>query len=323
MPQRRRRARAGAPRRPCRFAPRDQPAVDLDRARLGDRAARRRPPLALAAAVKTWSEYQGALTTSPRRRNASSSSPPPPSPPEDRRPEDTRPENIIQNVLHMADARAPPKRSVARWSHCAGLAVARSLRARATSLIEACSHAHAKRSPCCIPDVPAWVRQGVAAAVTRRHAGQQRGASISMPCSGQRHARPPNDVRLRGPPTWSHRQQPDHPDGTASGQRPTFDPNYFPCVEFDRPDFPWLFTPPALRSTQSLRHGSASWWCRKQDGRDAGQTPYSPLPFCRSRHPPAAVNCRTSTSRGPGRRPRRPERQHRCVTGRPTVRCRA
>src|SRR5262245_42280691 len=22
-----------------------------------------------------------------------------------------------------------------------------------------------------------------------------------------------------------------------------FDPNYFPAIEFDRPDFPWLFTP--------------------------------------------------------------------------------
>src|SRR5688572_7881591 len=24
---------------------------------------------------------------------------------------------------------------------------------------------------------------------------------------------------------------------------PDFEPNYFPAVEFDRPDFPWLFTP--------------------------------------------------------------------------------
>ena len=22
-----------------------------------------------------------------------------------------------------------------------------------------------------------------------------------------------------------------------------FEPNYFPAIEFDRPDFPWIFTP--------------------------------------------------------------------------------
>ena len=45
-----------------------------------------------------------------------------------------------------------------------------------------------------------------------------------------------------------------------------FEPNYFPFIEFDRPDFPWLFTPAQANATGRLR----PWVClvvvRKQDG---------------------------------------------------------
>ncbi|MFN8469726.1 MAG: hypothetical protein U0X20_29490 [Caldilineaceae bacterium] len=45
-----------------------------------------------------------------------------------------------------------------------------------------------------------------------------------------------------------------------------FEPNYFPLVEFDRPDFPWLFTPAAAGADGKLR----PWLClvtvRKQKG---------------------------------------------------------
>ncbi len=45
-----------------------------------------------------------------------------------------------------------------------------------------------------------------------------------------------------------------------------FEPNYFPAVEFDRPDFPWLFTPAQADATARLR----PWLClvvvQKQDG---------------------------------------------------------
>ena len=45
-----------------------------------------------------------------------------------------------------------------------------------------------------------------------------------------------------------------------------FEPNYFPGVEFDRPDFPWLFTPAKAGATGKLR----PWLClvvvRKQEG---------------------------------------------------------
>src|SRR5262245_12773525 len=36
-----------------------------------------------------------------------------------------------------------------------------------------------------------------------------------------------------------------------------FEPNYFPLIEFDRPDFPWLFTPATADSTGHLQ----PWIC--------------------------------------------------------------
>ena len=45
-----------------------------------------------------------------------------------------------------------------------------------------------------------------------------------------------------------------------------FEPNYFPAIEFDRPDFPWLFTPAKANEAERLR----PWIClvvvRKQEG---------------------------------------------------------
>ena len=45
-----------------------------------------------------------------------------------------------------------------------------------------------------------------------------------------------------------------------------FEPNCFPSIEFDRPDFPWLFTPARANANAQLR----PWLClvvvRKQDG---------------------------------------------------------
>ncbi|MGH8264569.1 MAG: hypothetical protein ACRET4_13905, partial [Steroidobacteraceae bacterium] len=45
-----------------------------------------------------------------------------------------------------------------------------------------------------------------------------------------------------------------------------FEPNYFPAIEFDRPDFPWLFTPAKADAAGKLR----PWLClvvvRKQEG---------------------------------------------------------
>ena len=57
-----------------------------------------------------------------------------------------------------------------------------------------------------------------------------------------------------------------------------FEPNYFPAIEFDHPDFPWLFTPAKADDKNRLR----PWLClvviRKQDGVTVSQQPGSPLP---------------------------------------------
>jgi hypothetical protein len=57
-----------------------------------------------------------------------------------------------------------------------------------------------------------------------------------------------------------------------------FEPNYFPAVEFDRPDFPWLFTPGKADAAGQLR----PWIClvvvRKQEGVTLRVDPGLPLP---------------------------------------------
>ena len=125
-----------------------------------------------------------------------------------------------------------------------------------------------------------WVRQGVAAAVTTPDTlGKQRGVvDLNAVLKVNGTPRPPMTVRLRGPAdvvgidsNQIIRMEP-HP-GTAD-----FEPNYFPCVEFDRPDFPWLFTPAGPAANAKLR----PWLClvvvRKQDGVTLASTPDSPLP---------------------------------------------
>ena len=52
-----------------------------------------------------------------------------------------------------------------------------------------------------------------------------------------------------------------------------FEPNHFPAIEFDRPDFPWLFTPAKAgdqgpASALAVPHRCAkAGWCRIQTGR--------------------------------------------------------
>ena len=129
-----------------------------------------------------------------------------------------------------------------------------------------------------------WVRQGVAAAInTPDTLGASSAASSISPPASRSTERPraasvTMPVRLRGPadvvgidPNQIIRTDP-HP-GTSD-----FEPNCFPCVEFDRPDFPWLFTPASAGANAKLR----PWLClvvvRKQDGVTLTSTPNSPLP---------------------------------------------
>ena len=60
-----------------------------------------------------------------------------------------------------------------------------------------------------------------------------------------------------------------------------FEPNYFPAIEFDLPDFPWLFTPAAGDGQGRLR----PWIClvvvRRQEGVSLKVEPRMPLPVLR------------------------------------------
>src|SRR5207344_1359129 len=86
-------------------------------------------------------------------------------------------------------------------------------------------------------------------------------------------------VKLRGPadPTGIDINQVVRTDprpGTSD-----FEPNCFPSIEFDRPDFPWLFTPARANTNTQLR----PWLClvvvRKQDGVQITSTVDAPLPI--------------------------------------------
>jgi len=115
-----------------------------------------------------------------------------------------------------------------------------------------------------------WVRQGAAAGIqTPDMTVPNQAAIVSVKIKLRVNDTPPDverQVRLYGPgdvigidPQQVVRTEPRH-------LSTDFEPNYFPAIEFDRPDFPWLFTPAAANSANRLR----SWLClvvvRKQDG---------------------------------------------------------
>ena len=64
-----------------------------------------------------------------------------------------------------------------------------------------------------------------------------------------------------------------------------FEPNYFAAIEFDRPDFPWLFTPLKSNDQGQLR----PWLClvvvRKQTGVELRQGPNQSLPVLEIKSP--------------------------------------
>jgi hypothetical protein len=72
-------------------------------------------------------------------------------------------------------------------------------------------------------------------------------------------------------------------------QASNFETNYFPAIEFGRPDFPWLFTPARGDGQDRLR----PWLClivvRKQEGVTLISGPDRPLPVLEIR-PPARVD---------------------------------
>jgi hypothetical protein len=115
-----------------------------------------------------------------------------------------------------------------------------------------------------------WVRQGAVTAIgTEDPLDGSLSPRPDLPLQLGLNTADKVDVRLRlhGPadvvgidPRQVIRTEP--PGGTNN-----FPPNYFPAIEFDRPDFPWLFTPARAESQQGRLR---PWLClvavRKQEG---------------------------------------------------------
>src|SRR4030095_1190419 len=115
-----------------------------------------------------------------------------------------------------------------------------------------------------------WVRQGAAAGIQKVDVldANQPGV-VSIGVNLQVNNSVPGierQVRLFGPgdvtgidPQQVIRTEP-------SNLATDFEPSYFPAIEFDRPDFPWLFTPAKANDSGKLR----PWLClvvvRKQEG---------------------------------------------------------
>jgi hypothetical protein len=126
-----------------------------------------------------------------------------------------------------------------------------------------------------------WVRQGAAAAIgTVETLGANLRAAVDLTATLAVNDAPttPVKVRLRGPADVVGI---DPHEIVRSDPRPgsaDFEPNYFPAIEFDRSDFPWLFTPAKADATARLR----PWLClvvvRAQDGVVLRSTSESPLP---------------------------------------------
>ncbi|MEP7304356.1 MAG: hypothetical protein ABJA98_02450 [Acidobacteriota bacterium] len=125
-----------------------------------------------------------------------------------------------------------------------------------------------------------WVRQGAAAGITTPDSlGSAQRADVSLQVSVQltTFSVPARDVHLYGPadvtaidPRQIVRVQPRH-------LTTNFESNFFPLIEFDRPDFPWLFTPAKPGAGERLR----PWIClvvvRKRPGVTLGRVETSPL----------------------------------------------
>jgi hypothetical protein len=133
-----------------------------------------------------------------------------------------------------------------------------------------------------------WVRQGAAAGIQTIDMTPNQPAVVSVSVKLRINNTPPDverQVRLYGPgdvigidPQQVVRTEPRH-------LATDFEPNYFPAIEFDRPDFPWLFTPAKAGDNNRLR----PWLClivvRKQDGISVRIDRNLPLPVLEIKAP--------------------------------------
>lgn len=133
-----------------------------------------------------------------------------------------------------------------------------------------------------------WVRQGAAAGIQTSDslgANQAGVVSVTVKLRVNNTADIDRQVRLYGPgditgldPQQVIRTEPRH-------LATDFEPNYFPAIEFDRPDLPWLFTPARAGDAGTLR----PWLCLVVVQKQAGVTLHTgrdlPLPVLEIKAP--------------------------------------
>jgi len=136
-----------------------------------------------------------------------------------------------------------------------------------------------------------WVRQGAAAGIDTTDMTANQPAVVSVSVQLGINNAPPDvqrQVRLYGPgdvvgidPLQVVRTEP-------RAFATDFEPNYFPAIEFDRPDFLWLFTPAKADDQGKLR----PWLClvviKKQQGVAISLDRNLPLPVLEIKSPARA-----------------------------------
>ena len=153
-----------------------------------------------------------------------------------------------------------------------------------------------------------WVREGAAHAYDKpdtlapgaRAAERQAAPGLPVASARQRRDRVDVPLRLYGPGR-RHRHRPARrpPHRPARRHTADFEPNYLACIEFDIPDFPWLFTPAAAGANGGCGRGSCSSSCER--GEDVRAAPDGRTCRCRRIDAPASRAARPRRSRGPGR----------------------
>ena len=105
-----------------------------------------------------------------------------------------------------------------------------------------------------------WLRQGLLAGLSGPGGSSPATAGrLALPIRLRVNDRAPIDVnvQLYGPGDITGLDAREIIRTEPHAHMTDFEPNYFPAIEFDRPDFPWLFTPATADSARRLR----PWIC--------------------------------------------------------------
>src|SRR5436309_13904996 len=126
-----------------------------------------------------------------------------------------------------------------------------------------------------------WLRQGLLAGITNSASSSTRATAgrlvlpIRLRVNNARDVDIP--IELYGPGDVTGLDAREVIRTEPQARMTDFEPNYFPLIEFDRPDFCWLFTPAAPDGDKRLR----PWICLvvvRKEGASIAASPNQPLP---------------------------------------------